>query len=72
MAANPSEPLLDKTHRLLGARGVLTLKQISEESGVDESWLAKFHRGAIPKPGVIIVQQLHDYLVAKIGDEAVQ
>lgn len=70
MSANPSEPLLDKTHRLLGARGDLSLKKISEESGVDESWLAKFHRGAIPKPGVIIVQQLHDYLVTKIGDAA--
>lgn len=62
MATNDSYPLLEKTYELLGERK-LSLKELAEDAELDESWLAKFHRRAIPNPGVNLVQKLHDYLI---------
>ena len=55
------ESLLDKTYRLLDNR-TETLMQISKGAEIDDSWLFKFSRRAIPNPGVRLVQRLHDYL----------
>lgn len=59
------EPLLDRTYELLDSRGRLSLREICEQSGIDESWLAKFHRKTIPNPGVKLVQRLHDFLLTR-------
>lgn len=59
------EPLLERTYRLLDSR-TETLMQISENAGIDDSWLFKFSRRAIPNPGVNLVQKLHDYLSRKV------
>lgn len=62
------EPLLDKTYRLLDSREC-TLREITQQCpDIDESWLAKFSRRAIPNPGVTLVQKLHDFLVTKNGE----
>jgi len=60
----PPESLLDRTYKLLDDRDC-SLREICEDSGIDESWLAKFHRRAIPNPGVHLVQRLHDYLAGR-------
>jgi transcriptional regulator with XRE-family HTH domain len=60
-ASDQPETLLDATYRLLAARDI-TLKEIAELAELDESWVAKFNRRAIPNPGVNLVQQLHDFL----------
>lgn len=67
----PDEPyqLLDTTYELLAARNQ-TLEEIAIDAGLDPSWLAKFHRRAIPKPGVNLVQKLHDYLVRRAASAA--
>jgi len=53
--------LLNKTRKLL-ADATDPLSEIAEASGVGLEWLRKFRADSIPNPGVIRVQQLHDYL----------
>lgn len=64
MEIQSADALLDRTYKLLSARK-LSLKDIAKEADLDESWLAKFHRKAIPNPGVNLVQKLHDHLLNK-------
>lgn len=55
--------LLDDTYRLLdAARDDLSLREISEESGVNYHWLSKFAQRAYTDPRIRSVQQLHKWL----------
>lgn len=55
--------LLDHTYRLLADRREhMTLREIADGSGLGYDWLSKFANRAIPNPGVINVQTLHDFL----------
>lgn len=55
--------LLNETNRMLGCYPYRECKRISEVSGVNFHWLAKFRDNKIPDPGVKKVQKLHDALV---------
>lgn len=66
MEIQTPESLLDRTYQLLSER-TLSLREIAEQTKLDESWLAKFHRKVIPDPSVNKVQRLHDYLVDQKG-----
>lgn len=55
--------IYDKTLALLQNRSVqLTLKRISEDTGLDEGWLSTFNRGVVKEPSVNKVQTLYEYL----------
>lgn len=58
-----TEPLLDRTYRLLAATN-LTYEEISSGAGVKFDWLAKFKQRCIVEPGVSKVQAVHDFLSA--------
>jgi hypothetical protein len=55
--------LLTETKRLLGACPI-SLPRIAEESGLGYEWLKKLRAGDIENPGVLSVQELHDFLAA--------
>ena len=55
--------LFRKTLELIQTRSVrLTLRKISEDTGLSESWLEGFHEGRIQNPSVNRVQKLYEYL----------
>lgn len=53
--------LLETTLRLIRESDE-PLADIADGSGVGFDWLGKFRGGRIPNPGVLHVQNLHDYL----------
>ncbi len=59
-------PLLDETLLLLKHRSAtLELKQIAKAIDVSPNWLSMLNKGKIENPGVLSIQRLHDYLIAK-------
>jgi transcriptional regulator with XRE-family HTH domain len=58
---NSTEPLLDRTYKLLEATN-LTYEEIATGAGVKFDWLAKFKQRHITEPGVSKVQAVHDFL----------
>ena len=56
--------ILLETHKLLTANPK-PLETIAKEAGVGYHWLAKFHQGVIPNPGILHVLRLHKYLSRK-------
>mgnify|MGYP001603848455 CR=1 FL=1 len=55
--------LHDKTLDLLQNRSVqLTLKQISEDTGITENWLSRYNQDQVKNPSVNLVQTLYEYL----------
>lgn len=58
-----TEPLLDRTYRLLAATD-LTYDEIAKGAQVGFDWLAKFKQRCIVEPGVKKVQAVHDFLIA--------
>jgi hypothetical protein len=55
------ERLLDSTRRLL-RQCDLGSTELARRSAVPYQWLVKFRRGEIDNPGVLVCQQLHDWL----------
>lgn len=61
--------LRDATLRLLhNRRHSVTLKHISEQTGLSERFLSNFSRGVSPNPGVNSVECLYEYLSGKALD----
>lgn len=60
---NVTEPLLQKTYRLLEDTK-LTYEEIAAGARVKIDWLAKFNQRHITEPGVSKVQAVHDFLAA--------
>lgn len=55
--------LRSKTYELLKNRNnLLTLKKITEDTGISEQWLSRFNQNQIKNPSVDIVQTLYQYL----------
>ncbi len=56
----------DKALELLQSRSVkLTLKRISDETGLNEGWLSMFSRGKIKDPSHSRLQTLYEYLITR-------
>lgn len=65
------KPLLEATYDLLAqARGEITLEAIADGADVGLSWLRKFSAKSIPKPGVLPVQRVHDFLHERLRADA--
>lgn len=61
--------LLTETLELFAKRPAnVSLRAISEASGVNFHWLGKFAQGKFDDPGVKKIQKLHDYLISVAGD----
>jgi hypothetical protein len=58
--------LLDETLDLISRAG-LTTREMSEGAGLNYDWVAKVRCRSIPDPGVRRLQQLHDYLAARVS-----
>ncbi|WP_295458954.1 hypothetical protein [uncultured Thiodictyon sp.] len=66
---NAPKPLLEITKELLSqASKRWTRKTIAKEADVKIDWLNMFAQNRIPKPGVIPIQKLHDYLAVKLTE----
>lgn len=58
-----NETLLEKTRRLLDeAPRHVEYQTMAESIGVSKSWLSMFKDGKIANPGIVTIQNLHDYL----------
>lgn len=61
--SDSTESLLERTKKLLGQRGDLTLREIAEGAGVGHEWLRSFLYGdRIREPGVSKIEKLHNFL----------
>jgi len=58
-----TESLLDRTKKLLDARGEISLRRIAVETGINEHWLRSFSAGRADNPGVQRLEKLHAFLV---------
>lgn len=69
-SVKPTESKLrDTTLRMLnGRRRTLTLKQISQDTGLGIGFLSAFSCSATPNPGVCGVERLYEYLSGKSLD----
>ena len=56
--------LMIKTRELL-TEHVKSMPEISNATGINFYWLAKFYQGAIGNPGVNTIQTLYEYLSNK-------
>lgn len=60
---NPYDQEINDVINFLCNRNVrLTLKKISDDTGVPTSWLSMFSRGEIIEPGYVRFATLRDYL----------
>jgi transcriptional regulator with XRE-family HTH domain len=64
MASVPdlTESLVDRTKKLLRARGRLTLREIAEATEISEHWLRSFACNRADNPGIQRLEKLHNYL----------
>jgi len=62
----PTNHTRDKALELLQNRSVkLTLRKISQDTGLPEGWLSMFNRGKIDNPSYNYLQTLYEYLVTR-------
>lgn len=61
-----TQPLLDRTLKLIEHRGDLTYVEIAEGAEVGIDWFSKFARGEIPDASVNRVQRVHDFLASRV------
>jgi len=57
-----TESLVDRTKKLLAARGPLSLREIGEATGISEHWLRSFSCDRADNPGIQRLEKLHNYL----------
>jgi transcriptional regulator with XRE-family HTH domain len=65
MASVPdlTESLVDRTKKLLKAvRGKLSLRELAEQTSINEHWLRSFACGRADNPSVQRLEKLHNYL----------
>ncbi len=67
-----TESLLDRTKKLLDARGDMSLRQIAEETGINEHWLRSFSAGRADNPGVQRLEKLHNFLAEYLAAQRFQ
>lgn len=66
--ATDGMPLLERTlHLVRNAPRSLSYAEMARQIEASPAWVQQFAKGAIPNPGVITVQRLHDYL-ANVGN----
>ncbi len=58
-----TESLLDRTKRLLDARGSTSLREIAEGAEVSVDWLRSISCGRATNPGIQLLEKLYAYLV---------
>lgn len=61
--SDSTEPLLDRTKKLLTERGDTTLREIADGADVGLEWLKSVAYGRSSDPGVTRLERLYSYLV---------
>lgn len=57
-----TESLLERTQKLLKERGDLSLRAISDGSGVGYEWLRKLVYAGIENPSVVRIEKVYSFL----------